>query len=298
MERNNKNTIASAISFLPARLAEAVSAADTRSVEELRLRVGRPVQLVSAYGDSLIEGAVFTRDEARELLERLCRRSVYSRADELSRGYLTVEGGARIGVCGRPVTENGRIVSLTDVTCFNIRITREAKGCAEGVMPYLTERGRPVSAIVAAPPGGGKTTLLRDIARCFSEGIGCRACKVALVDERSELAGCVDGAPGFDLGPRTDVMECADKAVAMGIMVRSMSPDVIITDEIGGKEDAEAVSEASRCGSAVIASAHAATVDDLKNRPSTARILETGVFKRILLIRRTGDLLHISPVKL
>ena len=117
MAITDKNRINGVLTYLPAHIAEAVAAADHMCCEELRLRVGSPVQLVSAYGDEILEGAVFSRGDAKELLEKLCRHSVYSRAEELMQGYITAPGGARIGVCGRPLTENGRIVSLTDVSC-------------------------------------------------------------------------------------------------------------------------------------------------------------------------------------
>ena len=285
--------------MLPARLREAVSEACSCGIaEEIRLRVSKPPQIVTQTGETLLVEHVFTRADARELLEKLCRHSDYAREEELKRGFITVEGGARVGVCGRPVTEDGRILRLTDVSCFNIRITREAVGCAEGVMHYLSEQGRPVSALIAAPPAGGKTTLLRDIARCFSDGIGVKPQKVALADERGELAGCSEGAPSFNVGARTDIMEHVPKAAAMEVFIRTMSPDVMITDEIGGKEDAAALSEAARSGAAVIASAHAASVDELKSRAALSEILASGVFRRVLLLHRNGSMLRISPVRL
>ena len=287
------------ISVLPKRAASAVErlAAGGTHLEEIRLRTGRPMQLIASTGEFMPETPVFTREEAAELLEKMCRHSVYSREDELRMGFVTLDGGARVGVCGRPVVENGRIKRMTDITSFNIRLTREALGCAEGVMEFILENGRPVSTLIAAPPAGGKTTLLRDIARCLSNGVCSRPFKVALHDERGELAAMVDGVPSFDVGSRTDVLEFASKTEAIGIFVRTMDPDVIITDEIGGPGDAEALGEASRCGTAVIASVHASGCDELKKRPSLERTLASGVFKRILLLRRNGSMLRISPVR-
>ena len=290
----------SVLSVLPKRTASAVERLimSGSQVEEIRLRTGRPAQLIASSGEFMQDAPVFTREEAAELLDKLCRHSVYAREDELKMGFITLDGGARVGVCGRPVVENGRIKRMTDITSFNFRLTREAVGCAESVMDYLLENGRPVSALIAAPPAGGKTTLLRDIARCLSNGVCSAPFKVALLDERGELAGLIDGAPSFDVGLRTDVMEFAPKAEAMSIFIRTMNPDVILTDEIGGAGDAEALEEAARCGAAVIASAHASGCDELKKRPALQRAMASGVFKRVLLLRRNGSVLHISPVRL
>ncbi len=285
------------IALLPRRIANAVSARlGEDQVEEIRLRIARPPQIVSSRDDTLAEGAVFTAEDARELLEKLCRHSVYSREEELRQGFVTLEGGTRVGVCGRPVMQNGRILRLIDVYGFNIRITREAVGFAEGVLKHITDRGMPVSSLIVSPPAGGKTTLLRDIARCFSDGVGVSPQKVGLADERGELAGCIGGRPSFDVGARTDVFDLAPKSEAISMFVRTMSPNVIITDEIGGPRDAEAVSEAARCGVCVIASAHASSRDELFKRESLGGLLGSDVFKRILLLRRTGNILRMVPI--
>ena len=295
MEIGSDKRIKAILNLLPGRIARAFERMDMSSMpEEIRLRAGRPPQIVAAKGEELLSEAVFSAAEAKELLEKLCCHSVYAMEEELKKGFVTLEGGIRVGVSGRPVVREGRVIRLTSVSCFNIRITREALGCAEGVMGMLLEEGRPVSCLIAAPPGGGKTTLLRDIARCLSDGIGSHAFKVALADERGELAGCVNGVPSFCIGARTDVMEFAPKAEAIPMLVRTMSPDVIITDEIGDPRDAEAVSEASRCGAAVIASAHASSYSELKERRALSSLLGSGAFRRILLLKRSGSVLHVS----
>ena len=293
LELGTDRRTAAVLALLPARTARAIAAAETAgAVEEIRLRTGRPAQIVTSSGDALI-GPPLEPNEASALLERLCGHSVYAREEELKLGFLSLEGGMRVGVCGRPVVINGRIERLVNVSSFCFRMMREVKGCAEGVMHMLTEAGRPVSAIVASPPGGGKTTLLRDISRCLSDGVGCAAFKVAIADERGELAGCVEGRPSFDIGARTDVFELCPKAEAIPLLVRSMSPDAIITDEIGSLGDAETIMEAARCGVAVIAGAHAASVDELKRRASLAPLIG-GVFGRVLMLRRSGSRLSVT----
>ena len=297
-ERQN-DRLDAVFSLLPDRIAVAfyrVQPCDT--VEEIRLRTAKQPQIVTSKGEFLLECGAFTRREAEELLTRICRHSVYSHEEELRRGFVALDGGVRVGVCGRPVVSGGRIERMTDITCFNFRITREAVGCAENVIRYVSDRGRPVSSLIVSPPGGGKTTLLRDIARCFSCGIGVPPVKVCLADERGELAGCAGGEPSFDVGPRTDVMELAPKSEAIRIFVRTMSPELIITDEIGDPCDAAALSEATRCGVAVIASAHAGSAEELSKRAELKEAAGSGAFRRILMLRRSGSLLHICPIEL
>lgn len=293
-----KPGLESILPLLPSRIAcAAAAAAEGRAVEELRLRTGRPAQMIFADGERMLESAAFTKGEADELLQKLCGHSVYAHTEELRAGYVTLEGGARVGVCGRPAVEGGRIAGLLDVSGFNIRVARQVIGCANEVMRILLDGGEPVSALIASPPGGGKTTLLRDIARCLSEGLYSKPMKVAIADERGELAGCVNGVPCFDVGRRTDVMDRAPKAESIRLMIRAMSPDVIITDEIGGEADKAALFEAVRCGVTVIASAHADSMDGLRSRRCTAELLSEHVFNKVLLLKRRGSMLKVTRVE-
>lgn len=299
MENPKRASLYALLGLIPQRIARAIEAqTGLEEAEEIRLRVGRPPQVVFSEGDMLIDTGPLSAQEAKELTEKLCRHSVYAHEEELIRGFISFPGGVRIGAVGRPVVSEGKIVRMTEPSCFNIRISREAVGCAEELMRYLTENGRPVSSLIAAPPGGGKTTLLRDVARCFSSGLGALPVKVAIADERGELAGLSDGAPSFSLGPRTDVLDHAPKAESVRIFVRTMSPQLIITDEIGDPADAEALAEAARCGVAVIASAHASSADELLSRSSLKEALTGGVFKRVLMLSRRGNTLRINPIRL
>lgn len=171
--------------------------------------------------------------------------------EELRKGFITIPGGHRIGLAGRTVLSGGGVEHLRDITGFNVRIAREVPGIADGVLPYLLDKGRQrmMHTLILSPPQHGKTTLLRDLARQISLGeLGKRegirpGLKVGIVDERSEIAGSRRGVPAFDVGPRTDVLDGCPKAEGMMMMIRSLSPDVLIADEIGRPEDAEAVTE-------------------------------------------------------
>ena len=217
----------------------------------------------------------------RAAAQALAGHSLYAREEELRAGYFTMEGGCRVGVCGQMRSENGRPTGFAHIGSVSIRIAREARGAADAVMDALTAAGRAVSALVISPPGLGKTTLLRDIARQLSDGAGGRrGMKVGLMDERGELAGMIGGAPSMDVGRRTDVLDGCPKRVGMSLMVRSMSPDVIVTDELGHPGDAGAVREAARMGVRVIASVHAGNEEDALRRLGGM----DGVFERMILL--------------
>lgn len=260
------------------------------SVEEVRFRVGRPAQVIGSRADTLLtQYAGITGAEAKIMLENCCGHSVYAKEGELCEGFVTLPGGSRVGICGSPLRSEGKIVRFTNVSSFNFRIARERPGCAEKLMPLFLMRGRPVSALVASRPGVGKTTLLRDCARCLSNGIGVsKPFRVALADERNELSGSIGGVPGFDVGLRTDVMAGIPKSAAMPMLIRSMAPEVIITDELSGAEEMESVSEAVKRGVAVIASIHAGSAAELEKKHWLAEKTRGGLFGRLLLLERNG----------
>lgn len=278
-------------------------------LEEIRVREGRPLE-IGFGGESRFAGEDgslrHTPEQAyrpsselcRKMLERMTNHSLYAMEEELRRGYITVSGGHRIGLCGRTVLERGTVRGIRDIGGFNIRIAREVVGAADGLLPQLADRtrGTIVSTLVLAPPQQGKTTLIRDLARSISYGLyagsgGMRreGRKVAIVDERSEIAACVRGVPTFDVGPRTDVMDACPKAEGMMMMLRSMSPDVLVVDEIGHAEDAAALREAVHAGVSVIATAHARDLQDARDRPALRELIEEGAFAAFIELRRTAE---------
>lgn len=278
------------------------------SIEEIRVREGRPLEIGYGGGASFVgpEGRVSadseaayrpSRDDCRALLERVTNHSLYAVEEELRRGYVTVAGGHRIGLAGRTVLEGGHVRHLRDVTSFNIRIARARKGCASALLPELLDSvARTVRhTLIVSAPQQGKTTLLRDLARSISAGEwhhseaarwGGR--KVGIVDERSEIAACDRGIPAFDLGPRTDVLDACPKAEGLMMLVRSMSPEVVVADEIGRPEDAYALKEALHAGVRVVATAHALDLRDVFARPVLAELAAEGMFGAYVLLSRSG----------
>jgi stage III sporulation protein AA len=228
----------------------------------------------------------------------LTNHSVYSFEEELRRGFITIPGGHRVGLAGRTLLENGRVRTIRDVSSFNIRVAREVFGVSKDILPYMIDPvGRRVhNTLIISPPQQGKTTLLRDLARTLSSGDRTslqgltRGLKVGIVDERSEIAASVKGVPRFNLGPRTDVLDGCPKAEGMMMMIRSLSPELIVVDEIGRPEDAEALHEALHGGISVIATAHGYGMSDIKLRPVLRELISERLFNRyVVLSLRKGS---------
>lgn len=270
-------------------------------VNEIRLRVNQPLMLVLTENDVWLtnegqpakkaaDAYLCSRDDIMRSLQIMSRNSIYALEKELQQGFLTLAGGHRVGLAGQAIVENDRIKTLKNICSLNIRIAREIKGCADGLMPYLFAGPIIANTLIISPPRCGKTTVLRDIARQLSLGVPSlkfAGTQVGLVDERSEIAACIDGVPSMDLGCRTDVLDGCPKAQGMLMLIRSMSPGAIITDELGRKEDAEALQEAVHAGVPVIASVHGRSLKDIANRPYIGELIAKGWFERFIILSRT-----------
>ncbi len=257
---------------------------------EIRVRAGRGIELVGLHGGELRGGTV-SAEETAQCARILSGHSLYAREEELGEGYFTIEGGCRVGVCGRMTRADGRLV-LTHIASVCVRIARDVRGAADGMMDALYEAGRPVSALILSPPGLGKTTMLRDAVRQLSDGTGGRSgVRVGIADERGEIAGCEMGVPTLDVGARTDVMDGCSKREGMYFLLRSMNPQVIATDELGRKADARVVEDVMRAGVRVIASVHARDERDAAKRLGG---LDIGRFERLVVLgEKVGEIRRI-----
>jgi stage III sporulation protein AA len=276
------------------------------ALEEIRIREERPLEIVykGQYGFVTSLGKISlnprdaihpTREDCAKLLDVLTNHSVYSYEEELKRGYITIAGGHRVGLAGRTVLELGRVKHIRNISSFNIRIAREVLDCGKQVLPALLDLESQTlhHTLVISPPQKGKTTLIRDLTRLISYGYWgvsthLRGLKVGVVDERSELAACAKGVPTFDLGPRTDVLDSCPKAEGMMMLIRAMSPEVIVVDEIGREEDATAIHEALHAGIRIIASAHGHDLEDIRQRPVMQNLIASEVFSRYIILHNTG----------
>lgn len=246
------------------------------------MRCGQPVFL-RENGVLRVASGPLTTTDIRETVSLLSAYSLYAFEEELRQGYLTMEGGHRVGFCGKAVLENGEIRTLKQINALNIRIAREQKGWGEYILPDLMEEGRVCHTLIVSPPGCGKTTLLRDLIRCLSE----RMITVGVVDERGEIAPLRGGVPQMDVGCCTDVLEGCPKAKGMTLLLRSMGPEVIAVDELGRKEDIEAVYEVLHCGVKLLATAHGYDFSDIEKRLQS--LIKERIFERyVFLSNRKG----------
>lgn len=286
-------------------ILEQLSVQVAEGVEEIRLRLGRPFAVrcnqeeyfLSVSGKfSQDPGGAYcvSAEEIFKTVQLISRGSLYAFEEEFRQGFLTLPGGHRIGLAGTAVLEEGAVKTLKEIGSLNFRIARAVPGAARFLLPYILNfrNNRPFHTLVVSPPCAGKTTLLRDIVRSLSYGIpelSFPALSVGVVDERCELAACYGGMPQHDLGPRVDVLDHCPKAAGMVMLLRSMAPQVIATDEIGRAGDVEAIWEMVYTGVSILTTVHAASWEELEQRPHLQELVKRQVFERyVFLSRRQG----------
>ncbi len=275
----------------------------TEELFEIRLRAEKPLVLHTMSGEFFLTGEgkltssagqayIVRKNELRETMEYISNYSLYAFGEEVRQGYITLPGGHRVGICGRVVLEEGHIHSMKYIACLNIRFAHPVLGCADGLMPYIREGERVYNTLFIAPPGCGKTTMLRDVVRQLSDG----GKTVGVVDERSEIAACSLGVPQFDVGLRTDVLDCCPKAEGMMLLIRSMAPEVLAVDEVGRQEDFDALTYALRCGCVLLATVHGEDFNELLCKPGLREICAEGLFERYLILGKKAGRVCVREV--
>ena len=281
-----------AVQALPLRLRQetlSLTEGERGRTEELRLRAGWPMTAVLPEGERPLGGPPVEGRELEQLVEIASRASLHTVLDQVRRGYLTFEGGHRIGLCGTAALREGEIHALRAISSANLRIARQVKGAAAPVLDGLCPGGRLADTLILAPPGLGKTTLLRDVIRSVSEGEGCTPLRVSLADERGEVAAMYSGRPQLEVGRRTDVAEGCPKAQGLMLLLRAMNPQVLAVDEITAPEDVGALIAAAGCGVTLLATAHGEGRAGLERRPLYRPLLDEGLFRFLVRIRREGE---------
>ncbi|WP_407308293.1 stage III sporulation protein AA [Desulfosporosinus sp. SB140] len=277
-----------------------IQALGVQEVEEIRLRAGQPFLLRTSDKDLFLnrEGQITAPDKAyivtigdlAATLERMTQSSVYAVEEDLRQGFLTLPGGNRVGVTGEAVLQQGKIQKLKHISSLNIRIAHDIKGRGICILPKLFRNdGLLCHTLLISPPRAGKTTLLRDLIRLISNGVprlGFEGQSVGVIDERGELAGMWQGMPTYNLGCRTDVLDGCPKVSGLSMLIRSMAPQVIVMDELGHRDEVVALKDALRTGVRILSTAHASSLEEAKNRPSLAQLLEEGVFERLVVLSR------------
>ena len=280
------------------------TAAQADNLQEIRLRVNRPaavwinhsewfVDETGKLTDKPSQTAVSTAEELEAVIKHLCQYSLYAFADEIRQGFLTVQGGHRVGLAGQVILEgNDKIRNLKYIRYLNIRIAHEIKGVSDSLLPCLYDgKGSFYNTLLISPPGCGKTTMLRDLVRNVSNGSAFgKGMNVSVVDERSEIAGSYLGMAQNDVGIRTDVLDGCPKREGMMMLIRAMAPQVLAVDELGSDGDIQALQKASGCGCKLIATIHGSSLEEVHHKKYMCNVIADKLFDRyVVLTRRNGN---------
>ena len=281
-------------------ILEQISGAKLKDIEEIRIRIGKPLLLLGSRHELFIDrqgksvssekAYRIEREDLLQTLERMTQSSLYAAEEEMKQGFLTLPGGHRVGITGEAIMKDGDLQTLKHISGLNVRVAQEIQGRAVLLLPKLLKSdGALCHTLILSPPRAGKTTLLRDLIRNLSDGnsaLSLRGQTVGVVDERGELAGMWQGIPAYNLGCRTDVLDGCPKRLGISMLVRSMSPSVVAVDELGHPQDVEAVLDALRTGVRVLSTAHASSLEEALERPSLKELFAYSVFERVIVLSR------------
>lgn len=273
--------------FLPPRLRQRALCFPTelrQRARELRLRAGQePTAVFDGAELPFPQSGRVTAEELALVLEIATQASPQAVLEQMRQGYLTLQGGHRLGLCGSVWTKEGQVKNIRRLSSVNLRLAREVPNCGWSVLKELTSDGKIASALILAPPGGGKTTLLRDLVRLLSDGAFLPPMRVGLCDERGEVAALREGVPQFDVGAHTDILEGCPKAEGLLMLLRTMTPQILACDEITHPDDLNALEICGNCGVLLLATVHGTSVTDLREKPLYRAMLERGLFQQAVV---------------
>lgn len=293
---NRRQSVLNLLNYFPLRIGQSVSRiSDMSEIHEIRMRSGRPVGIVSFGRERFLTEKGFltdypdmcfivTSEDMEYSFRAVCDYSIHSYKREISEGFVTLEGGNRVGICGTAVTENGNISTIKYISGLNFRIAGQACGCAENICEKVIRNGLG-SILVTGPPMSGKTTVIRDMCRIFG-----RNNRISVIDERGEIGAVYNGVPQNDVGRMTDVFDGYPKAKGIITAVRVMSPDIVVCDEIGGREDCEALLSSANTGVKIIASVHGTKISEIRKRRYLDEVIGNGIFEYFVTLGTGKDI--------
>ena len=265
-------------------------------LQEIRLRVWEPLLVIYDSREFFVgengrlntcmnDVYVVTPEDIQNTVDFLSRYSLYAYEDEIRQGFLTIQGGHRVGIAGKVIMDQNGIKTIRHISFLNIRLSHQVKGCGASLLSYIEDENGVKHTLIISPPRCGKTTLLRDLIRLLSDG----------TEERAGVTvGVVD--PQNDLGKRTDILDCCPKAYGMLMLIRSMSPVVVAVDEIGSREDIEAIEYVMNAGCTILATVHGNSIEDIRNKPVLRRLVEERIFERYVVLNNKGEIGHIERI--
>lgn len=274
------------LEYFPNKIVQAIlnsiNEKEIETLEEIRIRVSKPIILKLANKEIIVEYIVTTQD-ILEIVEKITENSMYSYQQQICSGYITLKGGHRVGISGNVVMEENKVINVNYIYSLNFRIARQIIGVAEKVVNEVMKNDEISNTLIISKPGAGKTTILRDLIRIIS-----KTKTVGVVDERGEIAAMYKNEPQNDLGIKVDILSNISKSFGIKMLVRSMSPDVIVADEIGTKEDIEAIKYAVTSGVKGIFTAHANNIEDIKKSPILKELLDLNLIDKIIILDKNN----------